>query len=135
MKNRFESYLDAVVTKTIQNGGTASSPGTCRFLPAQDVWSFPKYPSRTKILPPTVDLKTELRDFILCNERLLNEEDCWPGTWIHPRTGEYYIDVATGVANLDEARRMALQVSENEGRKIVAMFNAKKNETVFLREG
>jgi hypothetical protein len=127
-----EEYLKKVVDTTHRNGGSASKPATGKFLPSRDVWSFPKYPSRTAILPPTVDLVTELRNFILHNETYLNEDDCWLGTWIHPQTREYYLDIATGITNLDEARAMAMRISIEEGRKIVAIFNAKRNKTVFL---
>lgn len=97
-----------------------------------DLWSFPKYPSRTEILPSTVDLETELRKFVIRNETVLREVDCWLGTWINPRSGDFYLDIATGIADLNEARNAAIKVSLEEGRKIVAIFNLKKNETVYL---
>jgi hypothetical protein len=62
----------------------------------------------------------------------LNEANCWLGTWINPRSGEYYLDVATGIADLTEARRTAKRISVEDGRKIVAIFNSKRNETVYL---
>jgi hypothetical protein len=128
----FENYLIKVAAETRMQGGTASKPATGEFLPPRDVWSFPKYPSRTAILPPAVDLLTELREFIIHNEVYLNEADCWLGTWIHPKTWEFYLDVATGIADMEAAREMAIKVSAREGRKIVAMFNSMRNETVFL---
>jgi hypothetical protein len=134
MTDDFAKYISEVTTRTAEQGGTASKPKTLEFLPAMDVWSFPKYPARTAILPYTVDLAHELRKFIQRNEAVLNEEDCWLGTWINPQSGDYYLDVATGIADLAEARRVAMEVSATEGRKIVALFNAKRNETVFLWE-
>jgi hypothetical protein len=128
----FERYVSKVAEKTMQQGGTASKPMTRTFLPVMDVWSFPKYPSRTAILPPAVNLALELEKFISRNEMLLDEEDCWLGTWIHPRTGEYYLDVATGITDLEEARRAAMKASADDGRNIVALFNSKRNETFFL---
>lgn len=132
--DRFDEYLKRVVEETQKHGGTASKPETMEFLPPRDVWSFPKYPSRTAILPPRVDLKTELRAFILRNEMKLNEDDCWLGTWIHPQTREYYLDVATGVVDVNEARRLAGLVSIQDGRNIVAMFNSQRDETIFLQD-
>jgi hypothetical protein len=129
---KYDDYLSEVAARTMRDGGSASKPSTGKFLPARDVWSFPKYPSRTAILPHTVDLVSELRQFILRNEAELNEDDCWLGTWIHPHTREFYLDVATGVTDLEEARNTAMQVSAADGRRIVAMFNAKRGETVFL---
>lgn len=132
MKDDFAKYISEVAARTVGQGGTASKPKTREFLPAMNVWSFPKYPARTAILPQTVNLAHELREFIQRNEAVLNEEDCWLGTWINPRTGDYYLDVATGIADLADARRIAMEVSIKEGRRIVALFNAKRSETVFL---
>ncbi len=132
MKTAFNAYLKELAARTLQNGGTASKPATCEFLPDQDVWSFPKYPAKTAILPPTINLLSELRDFIARNEAFLNEADCWLGTWINPQTGNFYFDVATGIADLETAKRKAIQAGKADGREIVAMFNAKRNKTIFL---
>lgn len=132
MKTSFEIYLETVIARTLQNGGTASKPSSCEFLPVQDLWCFPKYPSKTAIHPPSVNLLDELRNFITKNEVPLNEDDCWLGTWINPQTGEYYLDIATGIEDLETAKEIAIQAGKAEGRQIVAMFNPKKNETVFL---
>ena len=86
------------------------------------------------ILPSTVDLAAELRKFIIQNETLLNETDCWLGTWINPRTKEFYLDIATGIVDLNKAVRAAKRISLEDGRKIVAIFNSKRNETVYLWE-
>jgi hypothetical protein len=134
MMDDFAEYVSEVAAQTVEQGGTASKPKTREFLPAMDVWSFPKYPARTAILPQTVDLTHELHKFIEHNKAVLDEEDCWLGTWINPQSGDYYLDVATGIADLAEARRVAMKVSAMEGRRIVALFNAKRNETVFLWE-
>jgi hypothetical protein len=132
MKTPFETYLEQVVAQTLQNGGTASKPSTCEFLPILDLWSFPKYPAKTAILPPSVNLLDELRSFIAQNETWLNEDDCWLGTWVNPQTGEYYLDIATGIESLEEAREIASRVGKADGREIVAMFNPKRNQTIFL---
>ena len=50
----------------------------------------------------------------------------------HPRTGHFYLDVATACDDLDQARSMALEASAGEGRQIVALYNAKRRETVYL---
>ena len=129
---RFEKYVLEVVIATLEQGGVASRPDTYQFLLPADSWSFPKYPGRTVILPPHVDLVSELKAFIAANEPFLTEPDCWLGTWINPHTDHFYLDVATACADLDEARRIALEVSAREGREIVALYNAKRKETVYL---
>lgn len=129
-----EEYILRVAAETIKNGGSASKLNAKKFLPLLDIWSFPKYPSRTAILPPTVHLTTELRQFIVENEVFLNEPDCWLGTWVNPRSGEYYLDIAMGIAGENEARETAMKISVEDGRKIVAIFNAKRNETIYLWE-
>ena len=123
-----------VAAETLKNGGSASRLNEKDFLPPKDVWSFPKYPARTMILPSTVDLAAELQKFAIQNETLLNETDCWLGTWINPRTKEFYLDIATGIVDLNKAVRAAKRISLEDGRKIVAIFNSKRNETVYLWE-
>jgi hypothetical protein len=132
MKPDFQTYISQVVSATMKEGGTASRPKTCEFLPARDLWSFPKYPARTAILPATVNLRDELKNFITANETFLDEADCWLGTWINPASGEYYLDVATGCEDLSEAKDMCAQAGIREGRAVVALFNSKRNETLFL---
>jgi len=133
MNQTFEDYLAEVARKTIQEGGSASKPSSCTFLPILDQWCFPKYPARTSILPATIDLVEELRTFISKNEAYLNEEDCWLGTWLNPQTGEYYLDVSTGIENQETAILAATHAGEIEGRNVVALFNPKQNKTIFLK--
>ena len=132
MINKLESFIGAIVEQTMKDGGSASKPSRFEFLPARDLWCFPKYPARTVIRPQVVDLASEINDFIAKNASCLDEEDCWLGTWINPRSGEYYLDVATGIHDLEEARQMAMEAGSREGRSIVALFNPKKNRTVYL---
>jgi hypothetical protein len=97
-----------------------------------DAWSFPKYPGKTLILPPDVDLVGEIRAFILANESFLSEADCWLGTWIHPKTRYFYLDISTSRPDLDDARNTALEISRREGRRIVALYHSAREETVYL---
>lgn len=133
MSTEFEKYLNQIVQKTIQEGGSASRPSSCTFLPIQDLWCFPKYPAKTSILSPHINLADELRKFIAENEIFLDEKDCWLGTWVNPQTGEYYLDVSTGIEEMEAARTSALQAGQKDGRDIVAMFNPKQNRTIFLK--
>ena len=117
---------------TLEKGGTASRPDTRQFLAPMDAWSFPKYPGKTLILPPEADLVGQIRAFILDNESFLSEPDCWLGTWIHPGTRYFYLDIVTSRPDLDEARKMALEISQREGRRIVALYHSGREETVYL---
>lgn len=131
-EKNFDEYVVQLAERTITKGGTASNPIKGEFLPAWDMWSFPKYPAKTRILAPTADLVIELRIFITANEAFLKEKGCWLGTWVNPKSGEYYLDVATGCKNLTQARRLAKKAGIEDGREIVAIFNAKKNRTIYL---
>ena len=132
MHSRFEKYILEIAAATLEHGGVAFDLNTHRFLPPRDTWSFPKYPARTTILPPDVDLVAALEAFIEGNGPFLCEPDCWLGTWVHPRTGHFYLDVATACDDLDQARSMALAAGACEGRQIVALYNAGRQETVYL---
>ncbi len=127
-----EKHIRDIAVATLENDGAAFKLDTYLFLPPLDVWAFPKYPSRTAILPSNTDLEDALKDFILTNEQYLREPDCWLGTWIHPNTHEFYLDITTGCEDLDEARKMALEVSRHEGRKVVAIYNSRRRQTVYL---
>jgi hypothetical protein len=62
----------------------------------------------------------------------LREADSWLGTWINPHTGEYYLDITTSRQDLAEAQATARAISLREGRKIVALYNSKLDQTVYL---
>lgn len=131
-QNIVENYLQEIAATTLTDGGAAFKLDTCHFLQPMDVWEFPKYPNQTAILPSNIDLVEALRGFISTNERFLRERDCWLGTWINPPTREFYLDVTTSCKDLDEAKKMALEASRRDGRKIVAIYNSKRKLTVYL---
>ena len=121
-----------IAAATRANGGAAVKLDSYQFLPPMDVWSFPKYPGKTVILPADVNLEAGLKEFIDTNERSLKEADCWLGTWVHPETHEFYLDISTGCMDLEEAMKKASEASERDGRQIVAVYNSKRKETIYL---
>jgi hypothetical protein len=121
-----------VAIATFEKGVTASKLETYQFLPPVDAWGFPKYPGETVILPAKSDLAGGLKAFITVNETRLREADSWLGTWINPETEEFYLDITTSRQDLDEARRVAKAVSLDEGRKIVALYNSKRDQIEYL---
>ena len=133
-QNQFplERYVQEIAVATLENGGMAFNLNTCQFIPPMDRWEFPKYPSKTRILPAATNLGEELRSFISANEEWLREADCWLGTWIHPQTREFYLDITTGCEDVEVARTMALEVSQRDGRRIVAIYNSKRKQIVYL---
>jgi hypothetical protein len=128
----FKIYIQNVARATFEHGGTASKLEGYERLPLMDTWQFPKYPSKTVILPPEADLVEALKSFISTNEGFLREPNCWLGTWINPQTRCFYLDITTSCKDLDEARRLALEISAREGRKIVAIYNSVRKEIVYL---
>jgi hypothetical protein len=130
--NALEKYIQQVARATLEKGGTGSTLAGYQLLPRTDTWQFPKYPGRTVILPPETDLVEALKSFISANEKLLREPDCWLGTWINPQTYCFYLDITTSCNELNEAKKMALEISAREGRRIVAIYNSRRKETVYL---
>ena len=128
----FERYVLEVAITTLEKGGSASKLDTYQFLTPVDAWGFPKYPGKTAILSPDVDLVQELKIFIQAHQSVLLEADSWLGTWIHPSTHEYYLDITTSRKGLDEARKEAIERGKRDGRKIVAIYNSKRDQTVYL---
>lgn len=132
IRDSFDKYVLEVAAATFQNGGTTSKLNDYQLLPPMDAWQFPKYPGRTRILLADVDLVNELKSFISANEIFLREPGCWLGTWINPQTRCFYLDITTSCTDLETAKKMALEISEREGRRIVAIYNSMRRETVYL---
>jgi hypothetical protein len=128
----YEKYLLDIAIITLEQGGVTSKVDTFQFLDAIDAWGLPKYPGRTVILTPEANLVEELRQFIDENEQDLLEPDAWLGTWVDPQTQRYYLDITIIRPILEEAKREALERSKQEGRSVVAVYNFKRNQTVYL---
>jgi hypothetical protein len=128
----FERYLRRIAHMTIADGGATACVPTRQFPTPLDVWHFPKYPARTAILPPQSQLVHALRAFVSANERYLCEPDTWLGTWIHPMTRYCHLDITTHRVDLDEAFWIAREVGRHERRPIVALYNAKRRQTIYL---
>ncbi len=128
----FEKYLLDVAIATLEQGGVTSKVDTYQFLDSIDAWGLPKYPSKTVILPPEADLVEQLRLFIQAHHVDLLEPDAWLGTWVDPLTQRYYLDITLICPVLEEAKREALERSRQEGRTVVAVYNFKLNQTVYL---
>lgn len=131
-KYRFEKYILEVTISTIEQGGITSQLNTYQFLTGIDAWGFPKYPAKTVILPPEVDLYAELKQFVEVNERYLTEPGSYLGTWINPLTQHCYLDITTSRKDLDEARKEAREISVRDGRRIVALYNMLRGQLVYL---
>lgn len=128
----FEKYMLDVAIATLEKGISTSKLNTYEFLEPVDAWGFPKHPGKTAILPPESDLLAEIRAFIEINRAFLLEPDSWFGTWIHPETGSYYLDIATSCVELEEARKEARERGSREGRKVLALYNSLHDLTVYL---
>jgi hypothetical protein len=130
----FEKYLLEVSIATLERGGVTSNVDTYDFLPPIDAWGFPKYPGKTVVLPPGANIVEEIRQFILENNRQLHETGAWLGTWIHPSTHCCYLDVTAIAPCLEEAKKEASKRSRQDCREIVALYNFKYQQTVYLCE-
>ena len=128
----YAAYLNEVQNLTREQGWAVSNPSTGKFLQQINAWGFPKYPDHTVILPPDANLVTALESFIVANKPFLEETNNWLGTWVHPGTGDVYIDVTTSCKDLDEALRLTAQTNATSKRKIIAVYNSSLNETVYL---
>jgi hypothetical protein len=128
----FEKYLLDVCISTLERGGVTSKLDTYQFLPSIDAWAIPKYPDRTVILSPHKDLQQAIKSFIIQNEACLKHPDCWLGTWIEPVTRNCYLDIATLYFCLDDAVQEALALSNQGQRKIVALYDFKRGQAIYL---
>jgi hypothetical protein len=128
----FEKYVLEVCIATIERGGVTSKIDTHQFFSSSEAWGIPKYPDKTVILLPGTDLPHQITTFISLNEVCLREPDCWLGTWINPSTGNCYLDITAIYSCLEDARREAILLSQRAQRKIVALYDFKREETIYL---
>ena len=129
---KFDHYTLTVTIATIERGGITSQPRTYKFLEPVDAWGFPKYTSKTMIVAPEMDLNQAIRSFLTTHAHAFDEPNTWFGTWINPQTQHCYLDITTSHPDLGEAQCMAQRISQREGRKIVALYNTLRNQTVYL---
>jgi hypothetical protein len=130
----FEKYVLDVAIATLEKGGVTSKVASYQFLDSLDAWGVPKYPDRTVILPPEADLSQGIKAFIERNSAYLREPDCWLGTWIDPASGKCYLDITTICSCLEEAKSTALALSQGARRRIVALYNFKHEQTIYLQD-
>ena len=125
-------FLNRIIELIHKTGGISVDLKTNKVIPPKDYWMFPKYPSKTKIVPQNIDLKLEIANFIQENNTAFFESDTYLGIWLNPKTKEYYFDVSTTINDKDQALIIAREVSIREGRNIAAIYNPQKDETIFL---
>lgn len=75
-----------------------------------------------------------LETFTKANAPFLKETNCWLGTWVHPGTGYVYLDVTTSCTDLHETLRAVARINAASKRKIIAVYNSSRDETVYLGE-
>jgi hypothetical protein len=130
--NALNDFFDVVVSNTVKHGGVTADVNSYSILSPQNVWYFPKYPSKTVIIPATSDLKSEILQFIEKYWQLLMANDCVFGVWLKPKTNQYYIDINTFTRLESDALSLAEKNSKAEGRSIVSIYNPQQNKTVYL---
>ncbi|HET8846360.1 MAG TPA: hypothetical protein VFN35_33165 [Ktedonobacteraceae bacterium] len=125
--------LDASIA-TLELGGVTCNLSTHQFLVPIDAWGLPRYPDKTLILPPDADIFAALCHFIDRNAEALFAPDSWLGTWINPTTGYCHLDITEICHDFAEACVQASQRSATCTRAIVAIYNFKHKQTVYLQE-
>ena len=105
---------------------------TYQFFSSTEAWGVPKYPDKTMILSPGTDLRRAIAAFIYAHKTSLQEPDCWFGTWIDPTTGNCFLDITAIHLCLEEALREAFLLSKSAQRKIVALYDFKNEQPIYL---
>jgi hypothetical protein len=129
-----EKFILEVAIATLERGGVTSNLHTYEFLSPIDAWGVPRDPEKTQIVAPDADILQSLRQFIHANTDALRAPGCWLGTWINPATHCCYLDITEILPTLAEARDLAIQRSSRCSRDIEAIYNFKRQETVYLQE-
>lgn len=129
-----EKFIHQVAMATLEHGGVTSNLSTYQFIAPIDAWGLPRYPEKTLVLSPDADIAAGLRHFIAENIDSLHAPDSWLGTWVNPFNRCCHLDIVEICATFEEARIQALQRSAASPRAILAIYNFKRRQTVFLRE-
>lgn len=133
-RHYLEKFIRKIAIATLEHGGVTSNLSTYQFIAPIDAWGLPRYPEKTLILSPGADIVAGLRRFIDENIDSLRTPDSWLGTWVHPFSHCCHLDIVEICATFEEARIQALQRSAASPRAILAIYNFKRGQTVFLRE-
>jgi len=124
--------LNKIIGLINKTSGVSVDIKTWKIIPRQDNWLFPKYPSKTRILPYGINLKSSIIEYLDNNTEWLLESDCFLGIWLNPKSKEFYFDITTTENNKDIAIQRAKKISVLEGRNIVAIYNPLKKKTIYL---
>lgn len=130
----FEKYVLDVSIATLERGGVTSDVNTYQFLASTDAWAVPKYPDKTIRVIPDEFLTQKIIQFIRSNETLLKEPKSWLGTWIDPYTNICHLDITTLYPCLEDARGQALSLNQRAQNAIIALYNCKHQQTVYIWE-
>lgn len=125
-------FLTTLLRKTFQFGGVTFKFSDKIFIDKIDTWIFPKYPSKTLIIPIKKISVNVLKFFIFKNYKQLCENNCYFGTWLNLKNNCVYLDINTSFVNKNLAIKIAKKISNTEKRNIVAIYNPKKNSTIYL---
>lgn len=129
-----EKFMLEVSIATLEHGGVTSNLRTQQFLAPIDAWGLPRHPERTLILPPEADIFQELSCFVYANTGYLYAPGSWLGTWINPSTHCCHLDITEICPTLEEARAQALWRNAHSSCTIIAIYNFKKKETIYLHD-
>ena len=127
-----KQFLTKIIDGTLVENGATFDLHTGNPVVPFNAWYYPKYPRVTKIVSIS-HLRTALEAFIECNKNLLEEENSYLGTWLNPETKKIYVDITIRRDSLEEALTDARKISNEQGRKIVTVYNPllKKVEYVW----
>ncbi len=129
-----EKFILEVSIATLEQGGVTSNLETYQFLAPIDAWGLPRYPERTRVVPPGTDLSRALRRFIQANIDHLRAPGSWLGTWMNPFTHCCHLDITEIYPTFEEAHARASLHNATCSHMIVAMYNFKHDRTVYLQE-
>lgn len=128
-----QEFVIKLIIEAKKRGGVSADIRNQSILSLSNVWCYPKYPSKTKILSDS-DLNKGLLNFINENKKFLREENCFLGVWLNSQTNKFYLDITTCDDDLNRARKTAKRISLREGRKIVSIYNPHLDKTIYLWE-
>lgn len=118
-----------VARVTVASGGATADLAARLLVPPADVWYFPRFPGRTRIVG-VAGLAGSVAAFVAEHRRLLVGRGLLLGTWINPATGACFLDLITQAPSRRAGLTLARRYSREDGRRIIALCNPFRGTTV-----
>ena len=126
-----DEFFQQVSYSARRDGGVTVDVPTRKIIDNLDEWIMPRWPDITKIVPES-RLEAAVAEFVVSyHDKLSNDE--YLGIW-RDDDGRYNIDINIHVTSFDDAKKLAQELSIQNGRDIRSAYNPAHDETRYFTD-